>query len=276
MSDAARKDLPAGTGGGEPMISHASRCIFIHQRKSASSAVKALFPDAVGEDRRLFRDGLLSPEWTADRDLVARYYKFTVVRNPWDRLVSGWKYCNMSRKRSLKDVLRHPPRLRLAEGVTDRQASVASRKAHATALMRHSFVECRNTVLSSVLRQPRRKPHDPGHDYRHLTRPQCATIVDPGGALIVDKVVFFEDLEGGLAEVFDAIGRPLPQVPRLNVRRSGDDYRRYFDDEALGLFDRRFGGDVARWGYDFHSGLPRELRGARDPEIPMIQPGRNR
>lgn len=46
----------------------------------------------------------------AHPEIWQRAYKFAVVRNPFDRAVSGWKYLQALKCRSLVDVLENPPR----------------------------------------------------------------------------------------------------------------------------------------------------------------------
>lgn len=238
------------------MISHRYRCIFVHQRKSAGTTVKALFDDVGPEDRGRFNDGILSPDWDPERPPVSDHFAFTVIRNPWDRFVSGWKYCKTTKHRDILDVLANLPRRRLIDTVLARRASWPARIESARELGRQAKDEAKHAVRATLGRADKR-PKRPGHDYRHLTQMQRATVVWPDGRLAVDRVVFLEDLDAGLAEVFAAIGKPYAAPPRERARRRGDDYRRHFDDpRARALFDAAFGADVACWGYDFDSGLP--------------------
>jgi len=36
-------------------------------------------------------------------------WKFTVVRNPWDKYVSGWRYCHTTKSRTFERVVESPP-----------------------------------------------------------------------------------------------------------------------------------------------------------------------
>ena len=90
------------------MISRQHECIFIHQRKCAGMAVIETFgllPD--NPDYHFMNDGVLSPDYPRR---PTGYFVFSVVRNPWDRFVSGWKYCASTRSRPLRDVLLDLPR----------------------------------------------------------------------------------------------------------------------------------------------------------------------
>ena len=89
------------------MIDHRHRTIFIHQRKCAGSSIIEAF-----QTRRhslewdAYNDGVLTLNWSwRDRS----YFVFSAVRNPFDRLVSGWKYLKGTRERTLLDVLKNPP-----------------------------------------------------------------------------------------------------------------------------------------------------------------------
>jgi hypothetical protein len=57
----------------------------------------------------LYNDGVLSPEWRVRREREQSYFVFSAVRNPFDRLISSWKYLRSTCARTLLDVLRQPP-----------------------------------------------------------------------------------------------------------------------------------------------------------------------
>ena len=102
--------LPSRAVDSAAVISRGDRCVFVHQRKCAGMAIMASFgitPD--DPDFHFANDGLLSPEWTSQAELISRCFTFAVVRNPWDRFVSGWRYCRSTRKRTIVDVLKHLP-----------------------------------------------------------------------------------------------------------------------------------------------------------------------
>jgi hypothetical protein len=90
------------------MIDHAHRSIFIHQRKAAGMSIMSALGRSPDEPEfHRFNDGVLAPDW-GQRD--PRYFVFSAVRNPYDRLVSSWKYLSGTRDRPLLDCLRNPPR----------------------------------------------------------------------------------------------------------------------------------------------------------------------
>ena len=196
----ARSGLRQRLGGArptvKPMISRQHECIFIHQRKCAGMAVIATFglrPD--NPDYHYMNDGVLSPEYVRR---PADYFIFSVVRNPWDRFVSGWKYCASTRLRTLRNVLLDPPQT--------------------------------------------------GHDYRHVTRPQVDILFDAQGQLATNFLIRHESIQHDFDTVCDRLAKPRVTLPRINVGSSLE-YRSYFDDESLALFEQRFSRDIAAFGY---------------------------
>ncbi|MBC8003682.1 MAG: sulfotransferase family 2 domain-containing protein [Opitutaceae bacterium] len=92
------------------MISHRHRCIFIHQRKTAGCSIITSFGITQEQpDWHLFNNGTLSDEWRHRHETARDYVVFTVIRNPWDRFVSGWKYLAATRDRPLREVLKNLP-----------------------------------------------------------------------------------------------------------------------------------------------------------------------
>jgi len=108
------------------------RVIFVHQRKSAGTSVKALFPPVEGPDRGRFNSGLLDPTW--DDPEFDGWYRFTVVRNPWDRFVSAWNYCRSTRGRPILDVIENLPQPDLCSNVLAPRQSLRARLRYALEL----------------------------------------------------------------------------------------------------------------------------------------------
>ena len=93
------------------MINHQYRTVFIHQRKCAGNSIMASFGQkSFNPEGDFMNDGSLSAEYHECKQRFPAYFKFGVVRNPWDKFISAWLFCPDTAKLSMRDVLRNPPR----------------------------------------------------------------------------------------------------------------------------------------------------------------------
>jgi len=232
------------------MISHKHQCIFVHIRKSAGTSVKGLFEDR--DDA--YNDGILDQGWNKWGSEIDGYYKFAVVRNPWDRFVSGWQYCDTTKQRSIHDVLKNMPQVHLRDNIFCQNVSLISRWVYTKELTRINYKQLIYNLNKKLGRPVKTVPINQGHDYRHLTRQQYESIIYSDGTLAVDQVIYMEDLEQGLLELAEKININPKKIKTKNVRRHRDDYRKYFDQEALALFYKVFHRDIEFLGYSFDQG----------------------
>ncbi|MDB5972997.1 MAG: chondroitin 4-O-sulfotransferase [Hydrocarboniphaga sp.] len=93
------------------MIDVERRCIYIHQRKTAGSSIISAFGLTPKQEAwHRFNDGVTGEAWKRRSEEDKRYFVFSSVRNPFDRLISAWRYLPETRERPLLDVLLDPPR----------------------------------------------------------------------------------------------------------------------------------------------------------------------
>jgi sulfotransferase famil protein len=78
------------------VISHQYGCIFIHIPKTGGKSVQRFFRTNWQNHKDISRYAQ-----ELDPRIFKSYYKFTVVRNPWDRIVSDYNY--QKKKRSQAD-----------------------------------------------------------------------------------------------------------------------------------------------------------------------------
>ncbi len=148
-----------------------------------------------------------------DPETFASYFKFSFVRNPWDRAVSLYHY-----------FLRYDPGNPLHPGPM-------------------SFPEWLKAYFASA--EPPVPPKKTA-----LFRPQFEWISDERGESLVDYVGRFERIAEDFATVQRRIGVEPKELPHLTSSGRGD-YRSYYDDRSAGIVERFFGGDIERWGYTF-------------------------
>lgn len=95
------------------MICHEYKCIFIHVPKNAGTTIIQSFGKQWGNyDTSFLLSGKYSPKehWIEYATKYSDYFVFSVIRNPWDKFISGWKYCNGIKNKSFDDVLFNLPK----------------------------------------------------------------------------------------------------------------------------------------------------------------------
>ena len=187
------------------------QALFIHIPKSAGrSVVRGLFDVKSVEHAPADWYQQLDPE------KFDRYFKFTFVRNPWDRAVSAYTYlCKGGSPASVED---------------QHWATFVNRF--------ESFDDfvCRWMSAENINRYA-------------LFTPQVTFLKDVFGHINMDYVGRFENLE----QDFTAIAEKLDiraGLPHLNQSRS-QDYQTFYSEESRAIIERLYAEDIAEFGYAF-------------------------
>jgi chondroitin 4-sulfotransferase 11 len=159
--------------------------IFIHIPKTAGTSIR----NVMGAPDR----GRLHIDYThymrANQDRFERYVKFTVVRNPVDRLHSCFKYLQASGNKTPEDT-------RMGKYIDERCGD---------------FSDFIYLVQAEQL-----------HSLWPLLRPQSSFVCDPLGTIKVDVVLHQETLGNGYCDLRKRIPSLPKNLPFLNARDAQD------------------------------------------------------
>jgi hypothetical protein len=194
--------------------------IFVHVQKTGGNSVRTALGGDIFDPRK---------HWTA-RELREVYgdaawassFKFSFVRNPWDRLVSWWAMIENSRDYVDLD---QPP----------------------NAFFGHVLNKSRN-FQEFLLRCDGEIVETDGR--KNIFRNQMDYLVDDSGAIIVDFIGRFEHLQEGFDEICGRLGRASVELERSNGSEHAP-YTQYYTPAAIELVARHYVRDIEHFGYRF-------------------------
>jgi len=192
-------------------ICHEHRCLFIHINKCGGQAIEAML--GVGEEHRSAR----SWRRKLPRDLWRSYFKFSVVRNPFDKMASMYHH----RKQNLApDGTRWDAKLFTEDDIT--------------------FPDWVELCYSPRSRYSR----------KNVTN-QLSMLTGWRGGVIVDEIIRFERLAEGVDAVRQRLKIPTP-LPRKNASKHAH-YSSYYTPRAIWWRSTYFRRDLRHFGYEFES-----------------------
>ncbi len=193
---------------GASPVRHGTNCsyIFIHINKTAGTSIG----NAIGLDvkQHLTAKEVISRVGQEQWDSA---YKFTFVRNPWDRAVSLYEY---RRKKNKTQIA--------TKGI--------------------EFTEWVNYVFSD-------HPDPYFHNNPKSFQPQVEWLKDDNGRVTVDFVGRFESINKDFDRIKELTGSSA-NLPHLNASKRTS-YQSYYDADTRALVHHWFHQDIALFGYSF-------------------------
>jgi hypothetical protein len=192
--------------------------IFVHIPKAAGLAIYK----ALGMERPYDTHAPVAAYRAADRQFFEAAFKFAVIRNPWDRLVSAFYF------------LRRGP----DDGARWDEDKWWSDRYLSDVKTFRKFLRClrspkyRRVVLS----------------WRHFV-PQHRFVTTVGSGLAVDKLVRFECLDAEMHRVASQVGLTLALTTR-NVS-AHPDYKSLYTEDDIDFVSKLYAHDIAYFGYTF-------------------------
>lgn len=187
-------------------------CIFVHVPKAAGTSINhALYGRTLGHYKAT-EIKCTFPQ------LYDRCFVFSVVRNPWDRLVSAYRFAI---KGATGDMAIKNPKLYKSKEFRSFPAFV------------HEWLQERD---------PRKL------DF--VFQPQVDFLCDDTGKIIVDHWGKLEDIESTIVLIRSKIVRGF-EVKKMNITGSGDSYVKHYNSELVDIVASLYKDDVSKFGYNF-------------------------
>lgn len=186
--------------------------IFIHIPKSAGTSIsRTLYGRTVGHYRAILYKNISTTEYE-------KYFKFSIVRNPWDRLVSAYTFVVQNGSKHVRPL---PNEIYKSESFSTFDKFITEWLPYQN-LFEIDVVFC----------------------------PQYHFICDNKGKVIVDYIGKFENIDSAMEDVSKQLGCNI-NLKKLNASDRNKNYRDYYTDETIKIVSELYKKDIELFSYDF-------------------------
>jgi chondroitin 4-sulfotransferase 11 len=211
------------------LLSRSKKFLFIHIQKTGGQSLERVLKREIPDTHRFlgthdhasWARHKLEPEWS-------EYFKFALVRNPWDRLVS-W-YMMIEQNKQLipwyKRLLRRNKYNLLWQYVLERSKN-----------FEEFIINCTGEVNDMDGR-------------KSFAYNQLDYLTDEEGKVIVDFIGRFEKLELDAEIIFRKLGVENAALPHIN-QTPHKHYSEYYSDKTMNIVAERYSRDIEFFGYKF-------------------------
>jgi hypothetical protein len=209
------------------MISHPYRFIFIHIPKTGGTSIEKYFGEFDIDSNYKHRT---HNYFLGNLPDYSNYHKFTIVRNPFDLLVSQFKW-NCS--------------IRAWSNFFNKDTS---------------FEDYLNKIISfnyndvKHLRSKHKKTMWINKSFFHnnidIQKKQQLDILKPVDKL--DTILRFENIQDDFTNLCECLNIPIKKLPHLN-KTNRKHYSEYYTDKTRKIVNERFKDDIEYFGYKFES-----------------------
>jgi hypothetical protein len=224
------------------MISHIQKFIFIHIPKCAGSSIIKTVTSGPNPLWKLFQRRVHHEPLDSYRRAFPKefdeYFKFSIVRNPWARVVSLYFF---RKKRSAV------PGVDVTLNWNGTRASPHWPSAELIA--KTSF---RETVLNSLNQTPEFSEMVPPKDVNETAwlEPACFPWITIDGKIGLDFVGKVETIQQDFGTICYKTGIPRLQLLHAN-KTHHKHYTEYYDNETREIVAKKYAKDIELFGYEF-------------------------
>ena len=243
------------------IISHSRQFIYLKPRKVAGTSVEVALAGHCAEGDIVTPIGKYDARWDEDQyrhpgrhwpglrrhahmrevrkvvgeELWKRYFTFSIVRNPWDLVVSSYHWAtrggspNLSLARSLFRFLRRPRKV--ARNFSRLGRTIIPKLVNTEEIPFRVFAKY-------MLR------YYEGNDGFYFHR---------DGSMALDHVLRYENLQADFRDLCERLGLPETSLPALKTKTRPKDrhYSEYYDEESRERVARFYRRQIETFGYSF-------------------------